>query len=152
MIQEQGSDLPIEYAWKHGKWIIVYEGPSKAVGLFSFKTADLRADPSGRTLQESYNFASEDGSVTLYYATGTRDELVTMFESMKLGYQLGPELKPGFDFVSPIEGQSFAPGEILQVVVFAVVVDFGRIEAGFYFGQFALQSFQAFLQRVDPGP
>lgn len=102
---------------KTKKWVILADSGNHAFGVFTFKPSTKRKMVSTHSLQEYNDLASEQGSIFVYYGTGTVDELHALFDTMKRGCTLGLEQQQQFTIVQPAEGDHVITGETVTVVV-----------------------------------
>jgi hypothetical protein len=117
MITDFGEG-PVDLDRALKNWVIVTEGASKAMGLFSFQPSSLRAITTKPGLAQVGVLSGEvDARTQTYLAVGTKSELIDLFSTMDRQVEIGQEELPAFNIISPEVGAYFIPGESIEIIV-----------------------------------
>ena len=99
-------------------WHLLYENANEAIGVFTLRASKKQHWYNSKSLMDYFQL-SADASNTLrvYYAVGPRDEILSLFRTMKRGYPMGDEQQQRFSVISPLAGEAVAECESIRVVV-----------------------------------
>ncbi|NQU41916.1 hypothetical protein HQ520_01430, partial [bacterium] len=119
MLTDKGGDAPLvtgsDY-YDTDRYAIVYEsGTDYAIGAVTPRRAQLRV--RSMRIADNAPMSSVGSSQRMYFAVGTKDDLIALFESVRAGIQADEVEQPNYRVTMPRENDYFYDDQDIQVEV-----------------------------------